>query len=224
MKLALRTTLTAIIGLLAFGLFLFLPAWTFNYWQAWVFIAIFSIATLVPSVYLAIKNPAALERRMQAGPGAESRPVQKLLMGFAFLSLPGVMIFSALDYRFGWSPVPGSISILGDILVGAGLGMSQFVVIQNSYAAANITVESGQKLTTTGLYGFVRHPMYVGVVILMIGIPLALCSIWGLLVLLIGIPILAIRIFDEEKMLKEELAGYEEYTHKVHYRLVPYVW
>jgi protein-S-isoprenylcysteine O-methyltransferase Ste14 len=224
MKVGLQAVGTGLIGIIVFGLFLFLPAWTFNYWQAWVFIAVFSLSTSIPSIYLSLTNPAALERRMHAGPAAESRPVQKFLMSLGFLSLPGVMVFSALDYRFGWSPVPVSVSVLGDILVAFGLGMTMLVVIQNSYAAANITVEAGQTVTTTGLYGFVRHPMYVGVLIMMIGIPLALGSLWGLLVLVIGIPILAIRILDEEKMLKEELGGYSEYTHKVHYRLVPYVW
>jgi protein-S-isoprenylcysteine O-methyltransferase Ste14 len=98
------------------------------------------------------------------------------------------------------------------------------VVIQNSYASANVAVEVGQKLTTTGLYGLVRHPMYVGTLIMMIGIPLALGSWWGLVVLIPGVILLVLRILDEEKMLEEELDGYTEYTEKVHYRLVPYVW
>jgi protein-S-isoprenylcysteine O-methyltransferase Ste14 len=224
MKIALQALLSAVIGLIAFGLCLFLPAWTFNYWQAWVFIAVFSLSTLVPSIYLAITNPAALRRRMQAGPTAESRPVQKILIGLAFLSLPAVMILSAFDSRFGWSHMPGAVSVLGDILVALGLLVAQYVVIQNSYAAANITIEAGQKLITSGLYGIVRHPLYAGTVIMMVGILLALGSYWGLFVLLIGLPVLALRILDEEKMLSEELAGYKEYTHKVHYRLVPYVW
>lgn len=98
------------------------------------------------------------------------------------------------------------------------------VVIQNSYAAANITVEAGQKVISTGLYGLVRHPMYVGALIMMAGIPLALDSWWGLVILIPGVIGLAFRILDEEKMLKQELDGYSEYTQKVHYRLVPYVW
>jgi protein-S-isoprenylcysteine O-methyltransferase Ste14 len=108
--------------------------------------------------------------------------------------------------------------------VAVGLGISMLVTIQNGYAAANITVESGQQLVSTGWYGFVRHPMYFGNVILLIGIPLALGSYWGLLVLIPGLVVLGLRISDEENLLSQQLAGYREYMQKVHYRLVPYVW
>ncbi|GCE29330.1 hypothetical protein KDA_48140 [Dictyobacter alpinus] len=116
--------------------------------------------------------------------------------------------------------MPGVVSVPGDILVAFGLLMAQCVVIQNSYAAANITIEAGQKLISSGLYGIVRHPLYAGALIMMVGIPLALGSYWGLFVLLIGIALLTLRILDEEKMLNQEIAGYEAYTHKVHYRIV----
>ena len=221
MKTGLQAAGTALIGLIVFGLVLFLPAWTFNYWQAWVFIAVFTISTMVPSIYLSLTNPEALRRRMNAGPAAETRTVQKIIITGALLSLPVVMIFSAFDYRFSWSPVPAAVSIVGDALVALGLGMAMFVVIQNSYAAANITVEAGQRVISTGLYGIVRHPMYVGTLIMMIGIPLALGSWWGLAILIPGVIMLAFRILDEEKMLKQELDGYSEYTQKVRYRLVP---
>ncbi|GLV60544.1 membrane protein [Dictyobacter sp. S3.2.2.5] len=224
MKLTLQTAATVVIGLIAFGLLLFLPAWTFNYWRAWVFIVVFALSTNIPSLYLALKNPEALKRRMHAGPGAESRPAQKIIITIAFLSLPAVMVFSAFDYRFGWSPVPDAISIVGDALVAIGLVLSMVVVIQNEYAAANVTVETGQKVISTGFYGVVRHPMYSFVLILMIGIPLALGSWWGLLVLVPGVIVLAFRIHDEEQMLTQELTGYSDYTHRVHYRLLPYVW
>lgn len=224
MKTALQAAGTGLIGLVVFGLFLFVPAWTFNYWQAWVFIAAFTISTVIPGIYLSVKNPAALRRRMQAGPAAETRPVQKIIITGAFLSLPAVMVFCAFAHRSGWSPVPVSISVIGAVLVILGLGLSQFVVIQNSYAAANITVESGQTVSTTGLYGLVRHPMYVGVLIMMAGIPLALDAWWGLFILIPCVMGLVIRILDEEKMLKQELEGYLTYTQKVHYRLIPYVW
>jgi len=214
----------SLIGLVAFGLLLFLPAWTFNYWQAWVFIAVFTISTTIPSIYLSLNNPAALQRRMHAGPAAETRTAQKIIIAGAYLLLPAMMVLSAFDHRFGWSPVPAAVSVIGDALVAIGLGITWLVVIQNSYAAANITVEAGQKVITTGLYGFVRHPMYVGVLIMMAGIPLALDSWWGLVFLIPGVIVLIFRILDEEKMLKHELDGYSEYAHKVHYRLVPYVW
>jgi protein-S-isoprenylcysteine O-methyltransferase Ste14 len=216
--------MTSAIGLVAFILMVFVPAGTFDYWRGWAFIAVFAAATLIPSVYLAVNNPDALCRRMQAGPGAESRPLQKVIIAVAFVSVVSMIVVSALDFRFGWSAVPAAVSVLGLVLVAAGLTVAMLVTIQNGYAAANITVETGQQLASTGWYGFVRHPMYFGNVILMVGVPLALGSYWGLLSLLVGLAVLALRINDEEALLKQDLAGYREYMDKVHYRLMPYVW
>ncbi len=224
MKIALQTIASTLIGLVVFGLLVFWPAGTFDYWQGWAFIAVFAAATIIPSLYLAATNPAALKRRMQAGPAAETRPLQKLIITFAFVSLGATIVVSALDFRFGWSSVPAAISVVGDVLVAVGLGISMLVTIQNGYAAANITVESGQELVSTGLYALVRHPMYLGNVVMMVGIPLALGSYWGLLFLIPGLAVLAIRIVDEEKVLTQDLTGYPDYAQKVHYRLLPYVW
>jgi protein-S-isoprenylcysteine O-methyltransferase Ste14 len=223
-KILLQTLVSVPIGLVVFGLLVFWPAGTFDYWQGWTFIAVFALATLIPSVYLAFKNPEALRRRTHAGPWSETRTIQKIVSVFAFASMAAMIVVSALDFRFGWSTVPAAISIAGDVLVALGLGIAMLVVIQNAYAAANVTVESEQQLATTGLYGFVRHPMYFGNVIMMIGAPLALASYWGLLFLVPGLLVLALRISDEEALLEEELAGYHDYTQNVHYRLVPYVW
>jgi protein-S-isoprenylcysteine O-methyltransferase Ste14 len=224
MKTLVQAALSVPIGLLVFGLLVFWPAGTFDYRQGWVFIAVFAVATLVPSVYLAVKNPEALRRRMQAGPGAETRPLQKLVSAVAFGSMAAMIVFSALDFRFGWSTVPAAVSVVGDVLVAVGLTIAMLVTIQNGYAAANITVESAQRLSSTGWYGLVRHPMYFGNVILMIGVPLALGSYWGLLFVVVGLVVLALRINDEEAFLTTDLAGYRDYIQKVHYRLVPYVW
>jgi protein-S-isoprenylcysteine O-methyltransferase Ste14 len=223
-ELALQAMASSLAGLALFGLLLFWPAGTFDYWQAWVFIAVFSIVSTVPSIYWMLRRPEVLRRRMNAGPANETRPAQKIASIGAFLSFTAVMVISALDHRFGWSHVHSAVAILGDALVAVGLGIAMLVVQQNSYAAANITVEADQKLVSTGLYGFVRHPMYFGALIMMIGIPPALDSYWGLVVLAPGLFVLAFRITDEEKMLTRELAGYGAYTQQVHYRLMPYVW
>jgi protein-S-isoprenylcysteine O-methyltransferase Ste14 len=223
-KTLLRALISVPIGLAVFGLLVFLPAGTFDYWQGWAFIATFAISSFVPSIYLAVRNPEALRRRMQAGPGAETRTVQKIISVIAFGSMGAMIAFSALDFRFGWSTVPAAVSVAGDVLVAVGLGIAMLVVIQNSYAAANITVEAGQQVTTTGLYGFVRHPMYFGNVVMMIGTPLALASYWGLVFVLPGLMVLGLRINDEEALLTQELAGYTDYTENVHYRLVPGIW
>jgi protein-S-isoprenylcysteine O-methyltransferase Ste14 len=224
MKTTVQAIITSVLGAVAFGLLLFLPAGTFAYWRGWAFIAVFAAATLLPSAYLAVRNPEALRRRMQAGPGAETRPLQKIVIAVAFLSTGAMIALSALDFRFGWSTVPMAVSVVGLVLVGAGLTIAMLVTIQNGYAAANVKVEDGQQLSSTGWYGLVRHPMYFGNVILMIGTPLALGSFWGLLVVIAGLAVLAFRITDEEALLTEQLAGYREYMQKVHYRLVPYVW
>jgi protein-S-isoprenylcysteine O-methyltransferase Ste14 len=224
LKLIVQTAVSAVFGVMLLGFALFASAGTLDYWQAWVFIAVFAVATLVPSFYLAIKDPAALQRRMHGGPKAETRLVQKLVITVSLVCLAAVLIISAVDHRQGWSNVPTTVVILGDVLVVAGLALAQAVVFQNSFAGASIHVESEQHVVTTGLYGVVRHPMYVGTVILMLGIPLALGSYWALLATVVTMPVLAIRITDEEKMLRAELDGYAAYSEKVRYRLLPYVW
>jgi protein-S-isoprenylcysteine O-methyltransferase Ste14 len=203
---------------------LFVQAGTLHYWQAWVFLVVFALSTWIPSIYLMRTNPAALDRRMRAGPIAEARAVQRIVISIALVSLAATIVVSTFDHRFGWSSVPTPVCLVGDVLVAIGLGLAMMVIVQNSYAAANVTVEAGQKVIATGLYGLVRHPMYTGNIIMMVGIPLALGSYWGLVLVIPGPFVLAIRIHDEEELLGEELDGYSEYTQRVHYRLVPYVW
>jgi protein-S-isoprenylcysteine O-methyltransferase Ste14 len=224
MKLSIQTLGTFLFGAIVLGILLFLPAWTLNYWQAWVFIVVFGIATNAIGVYLSLKDPELLERRKKVGPAAETRMAQKIIISIGFLSLIGVIIFSALDYRFGWSPVPAYVALLGDLLVALGLFVDLLVFRENSYGGSSIETVNDQKVISTGLYARVRHPMYVGVLIMVIGIPLALGSWWGLAVLALTLPVLIWRILDEEKLLKKDLPGYREYAQKVRYRLVPYLW
>ncbi|MDT5219224.1 MAG: hypothetical protein QOF15_1329 [Mycobacterium sp.] len=219
-----RAVASSVCGLAVLGFVLFYPAGTVHYWQAWVFIAAFTAATIVPTIYLGRTDPAALQRRMRAGPRAETRTVQKFIIVGAFATLFAMMVLSALDHRFGWSSVPPVVALIGDVLVMVGIGIAMLVVVQNSYAAATVTVEADQPVISSGLYGLVRHPMYAGDVILMLGIPLALGSYWGLVMVIPGILVLVFRILDEERTLVAELDGYRDYTQRVHYRLLPYVW
>ena len=212
-----------LVQLAVFGSILFLSAGTFHYWQAWVLL-VAALSTWIPGIYLLHTNPVAVQRRMRGGPTAETRTVQKVAMGGVWLSLAAMVVISVLDHRFGWSPAPTTICLVGDVLVAVGLGVAMLVVIQNSHAAATVRVEAGQQVVSTGLYGLVRHPMYTGNLILMIGIPLALGSYWGLVFVVPGLMVLALRIRDEEKLLQEELDGYREYTQKVRYRLMPFMW
>jgi protein-S-isoprenylcysteine O-methyltransferase Ste14 len=224
LKLIVQTAVSAVIGVVLLGATLFGSAGTFDYWQAWVFIAVFAVATLVPSFCLAIKDPAALQRRMRGGPKAETRGMQKVIITISLASLVAVLVISAVDRREGWSNVPTPVVLLGDVLLAAGLIVSLAVVFQNSFAGASIRVEPGQQVVSTGMYGVVRHPMYVGNVFVVIGMPLALGSCWALLAVFVTLPALALRITDEEKMLRTELDGYAAYTEKVRYRLMPHVW
>ncbi|GFG73621.1 methyltransferase family protein [Mycobacterium botniense] len=224
MKITPKIVLAEIVWLVMFGLMLFLPSWTFDYWQAWVLLAVFTLSARLPGIYLLRTNPGALQRRMRGGPRAETRMVQKVVMGGVWSSLVAMVVISALDHRFGWSSVPTAICVGGDVLVAVGLGVVMVVVMQNSYAAATVQVESGQKLVSTGLYRVVRHPMYAGNVVTMVGIPLALGSYWGLVFVIPGLLVLAARIRDEEKLLRDELAGYRAYTQRVRYRVLPRLW
>jgi protein-S-isoprenylcysteine O-methyltransferase Ste14 len=224
MKLFVQAAAASVFGMVFFGVFLFWPAGTFAYWQAWVFIAIFTVVSSGPTMYWGLRRPEVLRRRLHAGPIAETRAAQKIATVGTMAMVIAVLVVSALDHRFGWSQVPTPVVVIGDILVAFGLGMATMVVNQNSYAAATIRVEAEQPVVSTGLYGLVRHPMYAGALIMMAGMPIALDSYWGLVTFLPGLAVLAFRIDDGEKMLTQELAGYDEHTKKVHYRLVPGVW
>lgn len=213
-----------LVELVAFGLMLFLPAGTFNYWQAWVFLAVVAFSAWAPIIYVLRTNPIALEARMRGGPIAESRMAQRVVIAGLYVSLTAMVVVSVLDHRFRWSPVPTAICLAGDVLVAVGLGVVALVIIQNSYAAATVQVQAGQQVVSTGLYGLVRHPMYTGNVIMMVGIPLALGSYLGLVFVLPGLIVLALRIRDEEKLLAHELTGYREYAQQVRYRLAPGMW
>lgn len=223
-KLILPTLRTFLIGVVVLGILLFLPAWALNYWQAWVFIVVFMVSVNVIGVYLSLKDPELLERRKKFGPGTEQSPVQKIIMSIAILTTLGLFVFCALDYRFGWSPVPAYVSVIGDVLVALGLFIDLLVFKENSYGGSTIETVEDQKVISTGPYGLVRHPMYVGVLIMLIGVPLALGSWWGLAILALTIPVLVLRILDEEKLLEKDLPGYKEYEQQVQYRLVPYLW
>ena len=224
MRSGVRTAVSSVLGLGVFAVLLFLPAGTWDYWQAWVFLGVFVCVGLPPSLYLSRIDPAAFERRRKAGATAETRTVQKVVMAALSICFAALLIVSGLDHRFGWSSVPTAVSVLGDVMVAVGLGGAMLVIFQNRYAAATITIEEGQTLATTGLYGIVRHPMYSASLVMMVGMPLALGSYWALLVVALGAILLIIRILDEEKMLNQQLAGYSDYTRQVRHRLVPPLW
>lgn len=223
-KLIIPTLRTFLVGAVALGVFLFVPAWTLDYWQAWLFIVVFMTSVNAIGLYLSLKDPELLERRKKIGPAAEQRTSQKIIISLALIGNVALLVISALDYRFGWSPMPAYVSLAGNALVVLGFLINGFVFRENSYGASNVRTEEDQKVISTGPYALVRHPMYVGVLVMVIGVPVALGSWWGLTVLALTVPVLVLRILDEEKLLNQDLPGYTEYAQKVRYRLVPYLW
>jgi protein-S-isoprenylcysteine O-methyltransferase Ste14 len=219
-----RALRSSIFGVLLMAALLFVPAGTFDYWQAYVFMAVFVGGSAAITVYLAIKDPQLLERRMNVGPTAEKETTQKIIMVFALLGFIALLVVPAFDRRFMWSSVPPWVSMIGDLLVALGFLLVYFVIRENSYAASTIQVAEGQTVISTGPYAVVRHPMYAGVLPLLIGTPLALGSWCGLFALILFMPALIWRLLDEERFLHKNLPGYTEYTRKVRYRLVPFVW
>ena len=169
-------------------------------------------------------DPALLERRMKGGPTAEQRPAQKLIMLGASVGFIGLLFVPALDVRFGWSSVPAGVVLLGDALVIAGFYFISIVYRENTFTSATIEVAKDQKVITTGPYAIVRHPMYAGGLLYLLGTPLALGSYWGLVVFGAILLLLLWRLFDEERFLSTNLPGYAEYRQRVRHRLVPFVW
>jgi protein-S-isoprenylcysteine O-methyltransferase Ste14 len=219
-----RAFRSSLFGALIMTALLFLPAGTLNYAQAWVLIGIFVSASAVLTVYLAIHDPGLLERRMRAGPAAETEKPQQVIMFLVMIGFVGLLVISAFDRRFGWSRVPPYVSLIGDALVAIGFLFVFFVLKVNTYAASTIQIAEDQKVISTGPYAFIRHPMYAGSMPILIGTPLALASWWGLTALIVFVPGLIWRLLNEESFLRRNLPGYSEYSHNVRYRLVPYVW
>jgi protein-S-isoprenylcysteine O-methyltransferase Ste14 len=203
---------------------LFVPARTLDYWQAWTFLAVYFASSLAITLYLMKKDPRLLERRMRGGPTAEKETTQKIIMIIASLGFIGLIVFSALDHRFAWSHMPPYVALAGDVLVVLGWLAIFFVFKENTFTSATIELASDQKVISTGPYALVRHPMYAGALLMLLGIPISLGSWWGILVIVAMMPALLWRLFDEEKFLARNLAGYVEYQNKVRYRLIPLVW
>lgn len=203
------------------ALIILIPAGTINYWQVYVYLGMLIIPMVLIVLYFLYKDPAFLERRLK---NREKEKQQKFVQLFFTIFFVAGFIIPGLDKRFNWSNVPVWIIIVTDIVILLGYILIFFVFKQNSYAARVVEVEKNQKVISSGLYSIVRHPMYVGVLIMYIPTPLALGSYWGLIPMFV-IPIaLVIRIINEEKVLRQELPGYDEYCQKTKYRLIPFIW
>jgi len=210
-----------VMGLVVLGLTFFLSAGTIRYWHAWVFLAILFIPMFFVLLYLLRYDPALLERRMRT---REKEVPQKLIIKLSMIPFVAAFLVPGLDYRFGWSSVPVAVVIAADTVVFCGYIFFFFVLRENSYASRVVEVEKEQKVISTGPYAYIRHPLYSAVLLIYLFSPLALGSFWALIAM-IPLPfVLILRIKNEESLLKEKLVGYEEYTGKVRYRLIPGIW
>lgn len=210
-----------LMGLALLALLLFLPAWTLHYPQAWLFLGILFIPMILVGIVLFVKSPDLLEKRLDA---KEEESEQRTVVALSGLMFLAAFIFAGLSFRFGWLMLPFPVSIAAAVVFLAGYVMYAEVLRENTYLSRTIEVQEDQKVIDTGLYGVVRHPMYLATVILFLAMPLILGSVISFLITLFYIPIIAKRIRNEELVLEEGLPGYREYKEKVKYRLIPFLW
>jgi protein-S-isoprenylcysteine O-methyltransferase Ste14 len=208
----------------AMGLLIFVTAWTLHYWQAWVYLSIFTGTSVFITLYLMRHDRALLERRIRGGPTAERRPAQRVIMLFTSIAFVALLVVPALDFRFRWSAVPLGGVVTGDLLVVIGFYLIFRVYRENTFTSATIEVAENQRVISTGPYAIVRHPMYASALLYLLGTPLALGSYWGLVALGGMMPFLLWRLYDEERFLAQNLPGYAEYQKRVRHRLLPFVW
>lgn len=220
-----RKALNGVFGFVfTVGACILVAAGTLDYWQAWLFISVLFLSILGITLYLMRNDPDLLARRLRAGPGAESRKSQKVGQLFGAMAFLATLVLPALDHRFAWSSVPLLCVIAGDALVALGLFIVFRVFRENTFTSATIETAPEQRVVSGGPYSVVRHPMYVGALIMIFGIPPALGSWWGLAPAVLMALVIVQRVRDEERLLASELTGYAEYRNQVRYRLLPHIW
>lgn len=209
------------LGVVIVGLLLFIPAQTFSYWNAWLFMGILFIPMLIVGIILMIKSPELLRKRLNA---KEKETEQKLVVKLSGLMFLVGFIVAGLNYKFGWIVLPNIVVIIASILFVLAYILYAEVLRENAYLSRTIEVQKDQKVIDTGLYSVVRHPMYAATILLFLTMPLILGSMISFVIFLVYPFIIARRIKNEEKVLERELSGYVEYEKKVKYRVVPFVW
>ena len=210
-----------VCGIIMLGAMLFLPAGTFDFAGAWMFLGILFIPMLGMGLVMLKKSPALLKKRLDH---REKVGAQKAVIGVAAVMFIAVFVLAGLDRRFGWSDVPDWLMYACAGLQMAAYGVYMEVMRENAYLSRTIEVQEGQKVVDTGLYGIVRHPMYAATVIMFLAMPVVLGSWASFCVMLIYPVVIVARILNEEKVLEEGLEGYTEYKKRVKYRLIPFIW
>jgi len=221
MKLLINALTKFICGLLLVGLLIFLSAGTLDYPYGWLFMGLLFVPMLIAGFVMLAKSPKLLEKRLNA---KEKQGTQKGVVAFSGLMFIVGFVVAGLDFRFGWSSVPAWVVITASALFLAAYALYAEVMRENAYLSRTVKVEEGQSVVDTGLYGIVRHPMYMATILLFLMIPIVLGSWYALIVFAFYPAIIIVRLKDEEELLTRELSGYTEYKQKVKYRIIPFVW
>ena len=220
-KLFFEALIKYFLGVIIIGLLLFLPANSFSYWNAWLFMGLLFIPMFLAGIVMMIKNPDLLRRRLNA---KEKEGEQKLVLLFSGLMFISGFVIAGLNYRYRWIMIPNIVVIIGSVIFIIFYILYAEVLRENSFLLRTIEVTSNQKVVDTGLYGIVRHPMYMATIFLFLSIPLILGSIYSFIIFLIYPLIIAKRIKNEEEVMEKELDGYIEYKKKVKYKMIPFIW
>lgn len=208
-------------GVLVVGLLLFLPAGTFAYWQGWLLMGVLFIPMFVAGLFMLIKSPDLLRRRLDVREEQSEQKTVILLSGLMFLA---VFVVAGLNVRFGWMVLPAWVSWAAAVLFLFAYALYAEVLRENVWLSRTVKVQENQKVIDTGLYGIVRHPMYMVTLFLFLSMPLVLGSPFSFVISLAYLPIIAGRIRNEEKVLESGLEGYREYKNRVRYKVIPFVW
>ncbi len=220
-KLLLNACMKYLIGLLMTGVLVFFPAGGFHYWNGWLFIVLLFVPMLFLGIILFIKAPDLLAKRLQS---KEKEIEQKKVVVFTGIIFISGFIIGGLDFRFGWSQLPTWLVIGAAVVLVASYGMYAEVMHENAYLSRTVEVWENQKVIDTGLYGVVRHPMYLATILLFMSIPLVLGSFYAFLIFLFYPILIAKRIRNEEEVLEQGLEGYIQYKQRVKYKVIPFVW
>ena len=213
-----------LLFLIAFSVLLFLPAWSLAYVQGWIFIGLLGALSAAITLYLAVYDPALLERRLKAGPGAEQERSQKIIQVMTSAMLGTMMVVSGLDHHWHWSDVPDGLVIAADVAFVLAFAIIFIVFRANTFTSGVIEIAEGQQVISTGPYALVRHPMYTAGIIFILATPLMLGSWWALIPAAVVCGGIVVRLLDEERFLVKNLSGYAEYCQRVRWRLVPGLW
>lgn len=220
-KLFFQAIIKFLLGLILFALLLFVPAGTIMFWNGWLLIVVLFVPMFIAGIIMMIKNPALLEKRLNAKEKEQEQKAVVLLSGLMFLA---AFIVAGLNFRFSWIVIQNWVVILGTVIFLLAYVMYAEVLRENTYLSRTVEVQENQKVIDTGLYGIVRHPMYSATLLLFIPMGIILGSPISSAILLIYIPIIGKRMKNEEKVLEEGLEGYKEYKTKVRYKVIPFVW